>query len=354
MAELDKLLSFVKERNGSDLHLTSGGPPRYRQHGVLKPIPDYPDLTDEHVRHFLREICPDRVWSAFERQADVDFAYEVKGLARFRANLFDQEYGMGAVFRLVPEKIIPLRDLAMPKAIEKLAHLEHGLVLVTGPTGSGKSTTLAAIIDMVNRTYAKHIVTIEDPVEFVHPNRKSVLSHREVGQHTKTFAAALRSAMRQDADVILVGEMRDHETISLALAAASMGVLVFGTLHTNSAAKTVDRLVDAFPTDEQGQARAALADSLVGVVSQLLLATRDGHSRVASVEILLRTPGLANIIREGKTSMIANVIQAGRGVGMQTMDDSLFDLVQGGKIQPREGHRRAAEKGRFEPFLQPR
>jgi twitching motility protein PilT len=244
--------------------------------------------------------------------------------------------------------VVSLEALALPPAIAKLAELRAGLVLVTGPTGSGKSTTLAAVIDKTNREHSRHVVTIEDPVEFVHANVRSVLSHREVGLHTEGFAGALRAAVRQDADVVLVGEMRDRETISMALAAAEMGLLVFGTLHTSGAAKTIDRIVDAFPASEQGQVRLSLSESLAAVVSQLLLPGRDGKGRVAANEILLRTQGLPNLIREGNTPMINSVIQSGRKDGMQTMDDSLLALVQAGRIDPREAYRKAADKTRFE------
>ena len=351
MAPIDELLRYVKDQDGSDLHLTSGSPPRLRRHGALQAVATWPILGDEAVRDLVRPVCSDRVWRDFGRNADVDFSHEVKGVARFRGNLFDQEYGMGAVFRIVPEKIVPLVDLRLPSAIERLVSLPCGLVLVTGPTGSGKTTTLAAIIDAINRTYVRHVVTIEDPIEFVHSNRKSVISHREVGVHTHSFANALRAAIRQDADVVMVGEMRDWKTVALTLTAASMGILVFGTMHTNSAAKTVDRLIDLFPADQQRQARSELAETLSSVVSQLLVPTAGRDGRVAAVEILMRRSGLANIIREGKMSMIQSAIQSGRGHGSQTMDDALFDLVERGVIHPTEGHRRALEKNRFEPLV---
>ncbi|HKJ23195.1 MAG TPA: PilT/PilU family type 4a pilus ATPase, partial [Myxococcota bacterium] len=270
------------------------------------------------------------------------------GVARFRANYFTQENGAGAVFRIIPEDIIPADELGVPDAIVKLADLESGLVLVTGPTGSGKSTTLAAIIHRINTTHRKHIVTIEDPVEFVHQNRECVISHREVGDHTDGFGGALRAVIRQDADIILVGEMRDYETISLAITAAEMGSLVFGTLHTNSAAKTIDRIVDAFPADEQSQVRLSLGESLAAVVSQLLLPTADGKGRCAAHEILLRTSGLGNIIREGNTPMISSIIQGGKNVGMQSMDDCLMDFVEKGKITARAALAKAHDKARFE------
>jgi twitching motility protein PilT len=279
---------------------------------------------------------------------DLDFAHALPGVARFRANYFTQENGAGAVFRIIPEEIISADKLGLPEAIVKLADLEGGLVLVTGPTGSGKSTTLAAIIHKINTSHRKHIVTIEDPVEFVHQNRECVLSHREVGDHTDGFGGALRAVIRQDADIILVGEMRDYETISLAITAAEMGSLVFGTLHTNSAAKTIDRIVDAFPADEQNQVRLSLGESLAAVVSQLLLPTADGKGRVAAHEILLRTAGLGNVIREGNTPMISSIIQGGKKDGMQSMDDCLADFVEKKKITAKAALSKATDKGRFE------
>jgi twitching motility protein PilT len=320
-----------------------------RKKGSLEPITDAP-LADPELRALLREITSAEQWADFEAQSDLDFAYGIPGVARFRANYFVQENGAGAVFRVIPEEIQTLADLQLPDAIGRLAHLDRGLVLVTGPTGSGKSTTLAAVINEINESYAKHILTIEDPVEFVHPDKKCVFSQREVGDHTDSFGPALRAAIREDADVILVGEMRDYETISLALTAAEMGALVFGTLHTNGAAKTIDRVIDAFPADEQPQARLSLSESLAGVVSQQLLRTADGKGRCAVNEILLRTPGLANVVREGNTPMLLNIIQSGKSMGMQTMDDALMALVQASRIAPEDAWRKALDKARFEKF----
>jgi twitching motility protein PilT len=348
MAELDRLLRHLKERGGSDLHLAAGMEPRVRVRGELVPVPDWAPLDDARLRALLQPIASERHWKEWTETRDVDFSYGLEGVARFRANFFVQEHGAGAVFRMIPEQVVSLDSLALPPAIARLSELRAGLVLVTGPTGSGKSTTLAAIIDKINREHSRHVVTIEDPVEFVHANVRSVLSHREVGLHTQGFAAALRAAVRQDADVVLVGEMRDRETISMALAAAEMGLLVFGTLHTSGAAKTIDRIVDAFPATEQSQVRLSLSESLAAVVSQLLLPGKDGKGRVAANEILLRTQGLPNLIREGNTPMINSVIQSGRKDGMQTMDDSLLALVQAGRIDPREAYRKAADKTRFE------
>jgi twitching motility protein PilT len=348
MPELDRLLRHLKERGGSDLHLAAGMEPRVRVRGELVPVPDWAPLDDAKLRALLQPIASERQWKEWTDTHDLDFAYGLEGVARFRANFFVQEHGAGAVFRMIPEQVVSLDALALPPAIAKLAELRAGLVLVTGPTGSGKSTTLAAVIDKINREHSRHVVTIEDPVEFVHANVRSVLTHREVGQHTQGFADALRAAVRQDADVVLVGEMRDRETIAMALAAAEMGLLVFGTLHTSGAAKTIDRIVDAFPASEQSQVRLSLSESLAAVVSQLLLPGKDGKGRVAANEILLRTQGLPNLIREGNTPMINSVIQSGRKDGMQTMDDSLLALVQAGRIDPREAYRKAADKARFE------
>jgi twitching motility protein PilT len=346
--ELDQLLTHLKENGGSDLHLAAGLEPRIRVHGGLEPVPGWEKLSDERLRGLLRGVASDRHWSAYEEEHDADFAYGLEGVARFRANFFVQENGAGAVFRVIPERIVPLEELSLPPAIEKLADLPKGLVVVTGPTGSGKSTTLAAIIDKINRTYARHIVTIEDPVEFVHQNKESVISHREIGEHSQSFAAALRATVRQDADVVLVGEMRDRETIQMAITAAEMGLLVFGTLHTNGAAKTIDRIIDAFPANEQPQIRISLSESLAAVVSQLLLPASSGTGRVAVNEILLRTSGLPNLIREGNTPMIGSVIQSGRQEGMQSMDDALLALVERGRIKARDAYLKAHDKSRFE------
>jgi twitching motility protein PilT len=342
------MLRRLKEIGGSDLHLAAGIQPRMRSHGELVAVEGSSELSDESLREIVREIATEADWSDFEACGDLDFAYGLEGVARFRANYFVQENGAGAVFRIIPDEILSLEDLNLPPAIEGLCDLTEGLVLITGPTGSGKSTTLAAIIDHINRSESKHIVTIEDPVEFVHRNRESVLSHREVGTHTRGFTAALRAAIRQDADVVLVGEMRDRETIALAITAAEMGMLVFGTLHTNSATKTVDRIVDAFPANEQNQIRVSLSESLAGVVSQLLLPTADGKGRCAVHEILLRTSGLANIIREGNTPMLNSLIQSGKSAGMQGMDDALFELVEQGRVLAVDAHMKANDKARFE------
>jgi twitching motility protein PilT len=351
VARIDELLRYLKDRNGSDLHLAAGIEPRIRAKGKLQMVEDRGVLSHDDVRGMLREVAAEKHWEEYESTRDVDFAYGLQGVARFRANYFVQGNGAGAVFRIIPEEIISLEQLDLPPAIASLAQLQSGLVLVTGPTGSGKSTTLAALIDRINRTQSKHVVTIEDPVEFVHQNRGCVFSHREVGLHTRGFGPALRAAIRQDADVVLVGEMRERETISLAITAAEMGMLVFGTLHTNNASKTIDRIIDAFPAEEQNMVRVSLSESLAGIVSQLLIPTADGKGRVAANEILLKTQGLPNVIREGNTQMLTSIIQSGRGQGMQTMDDALFAYAKQGRILPQDAYTKATDKARFEPLL---
>jgi twitching motility protein PilT len=345
------MLTYLKDNDCSDLHLAAGLEPRVRAHGKLETIPGKPRLTDEGLRRDLQELASPKHWSEYARTNDVDFAYGLEGIARFRANYFVQGNGAAAVFRIIPEEIITLEQLNLTAAIESLAHLDQGLVLVTGPTGSGKSTTLAAMVDKINKTYPKHIITIEDPVEFVHQHQTATFSHREVGLHSLSFENALRAAIRQDADVILVGEMRERNTIALAITAAEMGMLVFGTLHTNNAAKTIDRIIDAFPADEQNMIRLSLSESLAGIVSQLLLRTADGKGRIAANEILLRTPGLPNVIREGNNQMLYSIIQSGKREGMQAMDDVLFEYAKSGKITAQDAFMKATDKARFEPLL---
>ncbi|MEZ4217109.1 MAG: PilT/PilU family type 4a pilus ATPase [Myxococcota bacterium] len=351
MARLDEMLVYLKDNDGSDLHLAAGLEPRIRAKGRIRAIEGRDRLADAELRGLLEELATPKHWNEYVATNDVDFAYGLEGVARFRANYFVQENGAGAVFRIIPEEIVPIDKLKLPEAIRGLANLREGLVLVTGPTGSGKSTTLAAIINEINANKSRHIVTIEDPVEFVHQNRKAVFSHREVGLHTLGFGPALRAAIRQDADVILVGEMRERETISLAITAAEMGMLVFGTLHTNNAAKTIDRIIDAFPADEQNMVRLSLSESLAGIVSQLLLPTADGKGRVAANEILLRTPGLPNVIRENNGQMLYSIIQSGKTQGMQAMDDVLWDYCQQGRITPHDAYMKATDKARFEPLV---
>jgi twitching motility protein PilT len=347
LARIDELFRYLKNKQGSDLHLLATRPPRVRIHGRLTDVEGWGPLADEELRELLHEISSEQQWREYEASGDIDFAWALPGEARFRVNFLRQHHGAAAVFRIIPEKILTFDELNIPKAVRDLAYLERGLVLITGPTGSGKSTTLAAIINAINETYSKHIVTIEDPVEFVHQNRKCVLSQREVGQDALSFAAALKATIRQDADVILVGEMRDTETIELAITAAEMGTLVFGTLHTNSATKTIDRLIDAFPASRQDQVRNTLAESICAIVSQQLLPTADGRGRCAAYEILLRTNSLPNIIREGNTTMLASVIQGGVNDGMCAMDDSLAALVGKGKVTAAAAMAKAKDKSRF-------
>ena len=344
---LRDLLERTCTVGGSDLHVVAGLAPRIRLHGALEDVAGWAALRDDELRAGLRELVSAEQWSSFEERGDLDYAYGF-GKERFRANYFEQAQGIAAVFRRIPERIATLAELSLPPAIERLVNVHSGLVLVTGPTGSGKSTTLASIVNGINERHAKHVVTIEDPIEFVHREKRCVFSQREVGKDAATFADALRSAMRQDADVILVGELRDLETISLALAAAEMGSLVLATLHTSSAAKTVDRIIDVFPGAEQPRIRLSLGDALAAVVSQLLLPTADGKGRCAATEILFRCQGLANAIREGATPMIRNLIQSGHRAGMQSMDDSLLELLGKQQITFDEAYRKATEKQRFE------
>ncbi len=353
MAKIDALFNFVRDHACSDLHLAAGMAPHVRQHGSLKPVPEWPVLDDRRLRLMMQEMVDEQKWERYSTNLDLDFAYALEGVGRFRCNFLNQEHGAAAVFRLIPEKVQTLEELRAPKALTIFTELDSGLVLVTGPTGSGKSTTLAAIIDAINSKQSRHIITIEDPVEFVHQNKSCTISQREVGRDTRSFAVALRAAIRQDPGVILVGELRDMETMSLAMTAAEMGVLVFATLHTNSAAKTIDRMIDAFPTDQQGQVRTMLSESLAGVVSQLLLRTAGGHGRAAVHEILMKTPGLPNVIREGNTPMIQSIIQGGKNQGMQSMDDSLYALAKTKTIEGEEAYLKAADKRRFEEFLKP-
>jgi twitching motility protein PilT len=353
MARLVGWLEALKKQGGSDLHLAAGSVPRMRVKGELVAFPGEAPISDPELRAAMRELVSPEQWQAFEQDGDLDFSYGLPEVARFRGNFLVQESGAAAVFRLVPEEIVTLEQLALPPAIGSLAQLSKGLVLVTGPTGSGKSTTLAAIIDAINAGCSKHIVTIEDPVEFVHTNKRSVISHRQVGTHTGSFAEAVRAAIRQDADVVLVGEMRDRETMQMAITAAEMGLLVFGTLHTNGASRSIDRIIDAFPASEQNQVRLSLSESLAGVIAQLLLPAADGKGRAAVYEILLRTQGLPNVIREGNTTLIASIIQSGKAQGMQSMDDALFAAAKAGRVRAFDAYMKATDKARFDPLLSP-
>ncbi|MGZ3422884.1 MAG: type IV pilus twitching motility protein PilT [Polyangiales bacterium] len=346
MAAIDELFDRLLEKGASDLHLGVGVPPLARSRGDLVPLRDEP-LTKDELESMLYEIVSPEQRRTIDEDLDLDFAYALGDKARFRANYFWKNTGIAAVFRTIPTKVLGLDDLGTPEAIRKLAERRAGFVLVTGPTGSGKSTTLAAMIDHINRNRACHVLTIEDPVEFVHQPKKAQITHREVGTHAASFAVAIKVAGREDPDVILIGELRTSETMKLALQLASFGVLVFATLHTNNAASTIDRIVNAFSADEQPQVRGMLAESLVGVVAQQLLKTADGKGRVAAHEILLGGTALSSIIREGKTYQIPSMIQAGIGAGMQTMDQALERLVQKGKVAPEVALEKAIDKESF-------
>jgi len=308
-------------------------------------------LENDELKAMLYEIAPEQKVKQYEETGDVDFGYEIPGLARYRANFFTQKYGIAAVFREIPSKIMTAEQLGLPPVVPKLAGLPRGLVVVTGPTGSGKSTTLAAIIDVANRTRKDHILTIEDPIEFVHASASCIVNHREVGTHTESFGAALRGALREDPDIILVGEMRDLETISLAVEAASTGHLVFGTLHTTSAAKTVDRIIEVFPEWGQAQIRSTLADGIRAIIAQTLFKRMDIKGRCAALEILIATPAVRNLIRENKTYQIPSMIQTGKKYGMTLLDDAIMDLVEKGYINPDDAYAKANEKARFRPLL---
>jgi len=350
MAYLDQFLSVIVKHGGSDLHIGVGQPPKMRMHGDIMPIRADP-VTHEEATQMMSEISGPHNWEIFEQRGDLDFAYEMDEASRFRSNYFKQSNGYGAVFRLIPTKIATLEQLGIPLVVREFANLRGGLVLVTGPTGSGKTTTQAALIDYINRNFSKHVVTIEEPIEFVHDNKRSTITQREVPGNSTSFAAALKAALRQDTDIVLVGEMRDLETISLALTAAETGLLVFGTLHTNNARKTVDRMVDVFPADRQPQARAMLANSLRGVVAQLLLKRADRPGRIAVNEILISNAAVAAIIREGATQKLQDVIVSGRAQGMQFMDDTIWALLEKGIVSAHEAFMKAIDKGRFKPFL---
>ncbi len=349
-AKIDDLFRLVRAKSASDLHMLEGLPPKIRVHGELEAIEGHPVLTERMMLEYLHEIARPEQIAKYEEHGDLDFAYGIEGVARFRCNYLKHAGGRGAIFRQIPDKIITVEQLNLPPSVSNLAHLRSGLVLVTGPTGSGKSTTLAAIIDLMNRTTKKHIITIEDPIEFVHENKQSVVTQREVGQHSEGFTEALRAAVREDPDVILVGEMRDLETISLALAAAELGLLIFGTLHTNSASKTIDRVIDVFPSSRQPMVRSMLAESLQAVISQLLLKKKDGKGRVAALEILLRKEGLGNMIREGATTKIYSMMETGRQDGMQLMDVALMNLYKAGTIDGDAAYMKAFNKAVFEPL----
>jgi len=350
VAKIDAFFKLMNEQGASDLHLVSGKQPVLRIHGDMERI-KYKTLENDELKTMLYEIAPEEKVKVFEETGDIDFGYEIPGLARYRCNFFMQKEGVAAVFREIPSKILTADDLGLPPVCKKLAMLGKGMVLVTGPTGSGKSTTLAAMIDYANKERKDHILTVEDPIEFVHISQGCVVNHREVGLHTNSFAAALRGALREDPDIILVGEMRDLETIALALEAAATGHLVFGTLHTQSAGKTIDRVIDVFPANQQGQIRTTLSEALKGVIAQNLFKRADKKGRCAALEILVCTPAIANLIREGKTFQIPSAIQTGKKFGMQSLDDAILELLKKGWISPEESYDKAIEKQRFVQFL---
>jgi twitching motility protein PilT len=350
MAKIDAFFKLMNEQGASDLHLASGQPPALRIRGDIERI-KYKVLDNDDLRGMLYEIAPEQKIKLFEESGDVDFGYEIPGLARYRANFFMQKNGVGAVFREIPSTIMTAEQLGLPEVVSKLATLPRGLVLVTGPTGSGKSTTLAAVVDVANRARKDHIITVEDPIEFVHQSQGCIVNHREVGIHTASFSAALRGALREDPDIILVGEMRDLETISLAVEAASTGHLVFSTLHTSSAYKTVDRVIEVFPSSEQPLIRSTLSDGLRAVIAQVLFKRIDRKGRVVALEILIANPAVRNLIREGKTHQIPSMIQTGKKYGMILLDDSIMGLYTKGMVSAEEAYAKANDKGRFRPLL---
>ena len=348
--KIDVFFQALVDQGGSDLHLSEGEPPKIRVHGDVTAIREEA-LTHEEMVELMEPICPPKLWKEFCEIGDADFAYEMDETSRFRCNYMKQQRGFCCVFRLIPTKILTMEQLNVPEQIKRFGEMRSGLVLVTGPTGSGKSTTLAALIDYINTNFARHIITVEEPIEFVHPSKKSIITQREVPNNCPSFADGLRASLREDADIVLVGEMRDLETISLALTAAETGLLVFGTLHTNNARKTVDRIIDVFPAEQQAQARTMLAGSLRGVVAQLLMKRCDKPGRVAVNEILFATPAVSAIIREGATQKLADVIIGGKGMGMQFMDDAIWQKLQQGIVSPEEAYMKAIDKARFKNFL---
>ncbi len=350
MARIDVYFQTMLDFKASDLHLSTGNPPVIRINGELQHL-DAPDLEHEDLKELLHEICPDSKWDTFEATGDVDFGYEFGSKARLRANFFNQKYGIAAVFRTIPSQVLTAEQLGLPEVCRKFAKLKKGLVLITGPTGSGKSTTMAAIIDYANKHRSDHILTVEDPIEFVHKGQKALINHREVGLHTESFASALRGALREDPDIILVGEMRDLETISLAIEAAATGHLVFGTLHTPSASKTIDRIIDVFPASQQNQIRTTLSEAVKGVIAQNLFTRVDKPGRVAALEVLVVDTPVANTIREGKTHQIPGMIEVGKKKGNVPLDDAIMDHLEAGRIDGEEAFDKCINKKRFLPYL---
>jgi twitching motility protein PilT len=350
MARIDAFFKLMFDQGASDLHLVAGQQPIIRLQGDLERI-KYDPLDNDTLRSMLYEIAPEHKIKVYEETGDVDFGYEIPGVARFRANFFQQKNGCGAVFRQIPTKVLTADELGLPPILKRAAMLPKGLVLVTGPTGSGKSTTLAAIVDHANKSRKDHIITVEDPIEFVHQSQGCLVNHREVGTHTKSFAAALKGALREDPDIILVGEMRDLETIRLAIEASNTGHLVFGTLHTTSAPKTVDRVIEVFPAEEQAQIRNSLSTGLKVVVAQNLFKRIDKRGRVAGLEIMVCTPAVSNLIREGKTHQMPSAIQTGKKFGMQSLDDAILEHLQAKRISPEDAYDKCLDKTKFLPFL---
>jgi twitching motility protein PilT len=350
MARIDSFFQFMREQDASDLHLSTGNPPMLRIHGEMVRV-DQPPLQNEDLKALVYEIAPEHKIKTFEESGDVDFGYEYPGVARYRANFFNQRSGIAAVFRLIPSKVLTLEELGLPPVLKRFAMLRKGLVLVTGPTGSGKSTTLAAMIDYANLHRKDHIITVEDPIEFVHRSQQCLVNHREVGVHTRSFASALRGALREDPDILLVGEMRDLETIELALTAAATGHLVLGTLHTPNAPKTIDRIIDVFPGGQQNQIRAGLSESLKGIVAQNLFRRIDKTGRCGALEILVVDTPIANLIRECKTHQIPGMMQVGKKKGNQTLDDAITEHLRQGRISPEEAYEKAIDRKKFRALL---
>jgi len=346
LARIDAIFKLVKDQGASDLHLTAGSPPIFRQDGDITAI-EYQPLSDELLTDLLKEMMSPELWERFEAEREVDFGYEVPGVLRVRSNVYRQRRGIAGAFRILPTQIFSLEQLGLPESLTAFTRLTKGLVVVTGPPGSGKSSTQAALIDHINRTEARHIITLEDPVEYIHENKRCLINQREIGRHTRTFASGLRAALRQDPNIVLVGEMRDLETIELAITAAETGQLVFGTLHTASAAQTIDRLIDAFDTSRQEQVRTMLSESLQGVVAQRLLRKKDGRGRVAALEVLVGTPAVRALIREAKTFQIPTVMQTGKRDGQLLMDDHLQQLVKADLVTVEEAVRWAKRKESF-------
>lgn len=350
MAKIDAFFRLMTVQGASDLHLSSGNPPALRIRGDLERV-KFKQLEDGELKELLYEICPEHKAKVFEETGDIDFAYELPNVGRYRANYFQQAHGISAVFRQIPTEILTVEQLGLPEVVKRFATYHKGLILVTGPTGSGKSTTLAAIIDYANKTRKDHILTVEDPVEFKHNSYNCIVNHREVGKDTKSFSAALRGALREDPDIILVGEMRDQETIQLAIEAAATGHLVFGTLHTQNATKTVDRIIEVFPANMQDQIRTTLSESLKAVVSQTLFKRKDGSGRICALEILIQTPAVSALVREGKTHQLINVIQTNRRMGMRMLDDHIEELLDENLVREDEAFDKCIEKKRFIKYL---